>query len=225
MTYQNMNDKIKNFKMRFDSLRDLITMCKDLGNIDDVYSYLDKVYPPSNDGGVDRINVKISYGKVMDELLTKPKTNPFKYPIHIYKSTDDADYSPYYCVDMLNLNYEVVPEGLKPWGCVNNEEPPIGHYNVNAEKYSKYFSFGFIAWSEIIDTPIVVDESALDLDNIGILAEILWELTFYGFSELHCNENLEDLKKRLDESLEEMKENGGVVYNSIEEFLEDMKKQ
>jgi hypothetical protein len=92
---------------------------------------------------------------------------------------------------------------LKPWGGMRGKKVPKGYYNCNADKHSKTFACGFTPWSKLIDTPIII-ESKKTLEEC--LAALLWELTFYGWSETRCDANVKEIKKHIDESVKEIKE-------------------
>lgn len=149
-----------------------------------------------------------SYKHVIDELLALPPSPPYKFPIHISKSVMDVLLEPgevaeeYIDVAMINPNFVEPPEELKPWGCREGENAPEGFYNVNDEKHNKYFGFGLSPWSHIIDTEIVIEVP--HLAPFELLAEILWELTFYGWSETKQKEFGDMLVERMEEAKREI---------------------
>jgi hypothetical protein len=170
-----------------------------------VFDYINKKdqhdeHPPTYE------QTKKQYAPVIEELLSKPKVKPYKYPILVNVSRDPFNEEEYVEVCLLNLNYKIPPKGLKPWGCKKGECPPEGHYNANDDNYSKYFAFGWdVPWSKIIDTPVVVEGKAQKISRWGILGEILWELTFYGWTESKVTKNLRDIDKQIKKAKDDIK--------------------
>lgn len=139
-----------------------------------------------------------TYSKVVKELLGKPKSRTFKYPICVFSIIEDNDVE-CYDVCLLNENYVKPPIGARPWGGKN---PPEGFYNINLEKYNRYFAFGYTKWSRLIDARIV-NEANLESDKL--IAEILWELTFNGFTEEDNEQFMKDLKSSINKAKKEIK--------------------
>ncbi len=94
-------------------------------------------------------------------------------------------------VEALLLNPKAVapPKGAKPWGGAN---APRGYYNCNLNRYNHYFALGGTRWSKLIDT-CVVNEARLPPH--AVLAEILWELTFFGWKEAENEKKWKELTK------------------------------
>lgn len=176
--------------------------------------------------------VEASYLPVITELLSKPPAKPYKLPWLVKISHDPFDKKAYVDVCFLNPKYVEPPKGAKPWGCKSKKDiPPKGHYNCNDDKYNQTFAAGWVPWSKIIDTPIV-NETTLPLDTM--VAEILWEITFYGWSEEKTAVHVKEIKGKIAESLDEIKEGkcveipptkkGGmkvVIPDSVSKFLID----
>jgi len=150
-----------------------------------------------------------AYNSVIEELLELPDSLPNKFPLIVSMVKDDLMLKPgeiaeeYIDVSMINLEYIEPPVGAKPWGGEVGEVVPEGYYNCNEEKYNKYFGFGLSPWSEIIDNPIF---NETNLDDYEILAEILWELTFYGWTQKQQENFRSELDDRLEESKKEIQE-------------------
>lgn len=173
-----------------------------------VYQYINKKdqgYAAESDRPT-LVQTQSHYSPVIAELLGKKKTKPFKFPIHVAMEKDIVDKHKYVSVRLFNPKYVKPAKGLKPWGCTKGERPPKGHYNVNADKHNQYFAFGFTTWSDIIDTPVIIDNSVKHLSIDALLAEILWELTFYGWSEETHKESMSKLEERLAQSIKEIEE-------------------
>jgi len=141
-----------------------------------------------------------SYTEVVKELLGKPRTRAYKMSWLVMESVDPLDKKKYADVCFLNSKYVAPAKGLKPWGGKN---PPKGHYNCNDDKHSRTFATGWTPWSKIIDTPII-NEAKFHLDKV--VAEILWEMTFYGWTEEKVNDRVEVISGKLKEALKEVKQ-------------------
>ena len=170
-----------------------------------ILDYLCKKDKKTIGSKVTKISTNLFYIPVIDELYALPRTKPNKMPILVQWTTDDLEEPPVKYVDvcLLNLKYKAPKEGLRPWGCHKGKKPPKGHYDVNAEKHNQYFAFGFSSWSEIIDTPILDDTS---LEPHEILAEILWELTFYGWTQKDVKKEMDKIEGSMEQAMKEIKE-------------------
>jgi hypothetical protein len=138
-----------------------------------------------------------AYSRVIAELLSKPETKPYDMPWIIREQTDWFDGHKYPEVGFFNPNYVAPAEGLKPWGGDGKLPVPEGCYDCNADKHNQYFAAGFAKWSEVIDTPII-NELGCSLDKL--VAEMLWEITFYGWTEEKQAEFVAELGERLEEA-------------------------
>jgi hypothetical protein len=137
-----------------------------------------------------------SYSKVIQELLKKPRSRAYRYPILVRMTRQDGE--SYADVSLFNTKAVPSPQGLRPWG----GNPPKGYYNCNLSKYSPRFAFGYTSWSKIIDTPVI---NRARLKNHELLAVILWELTFNGWTEAQCHDSVQMLKQKLDEARKDIK--------------------
>lgn len=145
-----------------------------------------------------------SYSKVVEELLSKPSVPPAdKIQWLVHEEKDWYDGHIYINVCFLNLNYEAPAEGLKPWGGDGETPVPEGCFDCNADKHNEKFAVGFSSWSETIDTPVII-KVACSLEKA--VAELLWELTFYGWSEAKQAEFKVELERRLDEAKQDIDE-------------------
>lgn len=172
---------------------------------------LDKVYQllyetdQKNIAECDRTPLKVvirSYSSVVKELLSKPKVKPYAMPFLLENVTDPFDGQVRADICFLNEKYVAPKKGLKPWGGQKGKRIPKGYYNCNAEKHNRTFATGMTPWSEIIDTPIV-NQTEHPMERV--IAELLWELTFYGWSEDQNKKTCEVIQERLNEALEEVK--------------------
>ena len=137
-----------------------------------------------------------SYSRVIQELLKKPRSRAYQYPILVKMTRQDGESYP--DVSLLNTKAVPPPKGLRPWG----GKPRKGYYNCNLSKYSPHFAFGYTSWSKIVDTPVI---NRARLKNHELLAVILWELTFNGWTEEQCNDSMQMLKEKLDEARKDIK--------------------
>ena len=143
-----------------------------------------------------------AYSGVVAELLSKPSTVPYDMPWIVREATDWFDGHKYPEVCFFNPNYVKPPEGLKPWGGDGGKTPiPEGCYDCNDNKHNEFFACGFAKWSEVIDTPIIND---LGCSTEKLLAEMLWEITFYGWTEEKQGEFVAELEERLVQAKEEI---------------------
>lgn len=149
------------------------------------------------------VSVKVTvnaYMPVIKELLSKPLAKAYPKHIHVEEVIDDGE--KYADVYLVNTNYVAPKPGLKPWGGSKGSKIPKGHYNCNLEKYNKRFAFGFVKWGKLIDTPI---ENHTSYDNNKLLAEILWELTFYGWTEANIDKTMQMITGRVNEAKKQIK--------------------
>jgi hypothetical protein len=143
-----------------------------------------------------------AYSGVVAELLSKPATKPYDMPWVVREQTDWYDGHKYIEVGFVNPKYVAPAEGLKPWGGDGGKTPvPEGCYDCNDDKHNQYFAAGFAKWSEVIDTPIV-NEVGCSLDKM--VAEMLWEITFYGWTEKKQAEFVTEIEERLVQAKEEI---------------------
>jgi len=141
-----------------------------------------------------------SYRKVVNELLDKPQTRKYHLPILVKWSEDWYDHHKYPDVCFLNPKHVAPPKGYKPWG--GNKNMPPKHYNCNLNKYNKTFAMGFTSWSKIIDTPVVNDG---EFSYEQLAAEILWELTFYGWTEKTVDVQVKKIEGKIKKAMKEVK--------------------
>lgn len=155
------------------TFRDALKTC----NVDNVCALLYKRHVAmSIIGEIDNEQkYKVTYQNIISTLLRKRKTRS-KMHITIEKFVDVCDES-YNEVYLLNPRYEEPPADLKCWGGKN---PPKGYYNCNLKKYSKYWGFGDTPWAELVSSK-VINNINLTIDEL--VAEIVWELTFHGYTE------------------------------------------
>ena len=140
--------------------------------------------------------VRKAYTSVMREFLAMPKQRQGKMPIFLHIVKDHYDRQEYCDVCFLNSNFTPPPQGLKPWG----GRAPKGHYNCNANKYNQYYAFGYEKWSALVDTPIV---NATSLSPVEQLAEILWEVTFHGWTAKASERAVNKITKGLESAVKE----------------------
>ena len=146
---------------------------------------------------------KKTYEKVILELLSKPRTRKYSMSWLVEETTDSfiqETEKKYIDVCFLNPRYVAPDKDLKPWGGKN---PPPGHYNCNLNKYNRTFAAGWTRWSKIIDTPIIIDVPNCSIEKA--VAEIIWEMTFYGWTEETVKVEVESLVSKIEEARKEIK--------------------
>lgn len=124
--------------------------------------------------------VERNYRPVIDILLALPKTKAYSMPILVHYSEDWFDKSKYISVCLLNKKFVEPKKGLIAWSGAGRKKAPKGYYNYNLVKHNQFFALSFMPWKVLIDTPIV-NRTKLEMDEV--VAEILWEFTYYGFSQ------------------------------------------
>ena len=144
-----------------------------------------------------------NYGKVVKELLGKPKAKAHSMSILVRNEVDPFDKQTYIGVCLLNPRYVNPPKGAKPWGGKRGQKVPKGKYNVNLSKYNQHYSMMGIGWSKLIDTPV---KNEAGCSNEECAARILWELTFDGWTEEKAKEKTEFIKERIKEAEKQIKE-------------------
>lgn len=142
------------------------------------------------------------YEPVVLELLTKPITKAYSLSWMVQESIDRYNNTPYADVCFFNPKYVAPPEGAKPWGGSRGKKIPAGHYNCNLSKYNRTFAAGFVPWSKIIDTPII-NEAGYPLERL--VAEILWEITFYGWTEEKVMTKVDNIMEQVKDAKKEIK--------------------
>lgn len=170
-------------------------------DLDEVYRLIhvkDSGFEPKSEAPSLQQTVE-AYTSVVCELMKKPKIKEYAMPIIVEERVDSMDNCKYFEVGFLNRKYVKPPKNSKPWGGKN---PPKGYYNCNLKKYNRVYAFGFVPWSKLIDTPVINGEK---FSNERMLAEILWELTFYGWSEETVESNTEKIKTRINSAIKEIK--------------------
>lgn len=215
------------------TLRELLTKV----NLEEVYRLINKKdnsYIAECDRPSMEITVK-SYSAVVKELLSKPSVPEYEMPMVLQKTKDPFNKSEYVEALFLNLKYEAPTKGLKPWFGDGIKKSPKGHYDANDNKHNYRFAMGFMPWSKIIDTTVInKTEYSLEI----ITAELLWELTFYGWSEKKSTTSIKELEKRFKEVNKEIKDkkytklskkskNGFdvIIPNSVTEQIKNISKK
>lgn len=174
------------------TLRELIVSC----NLNEVYTRLnDKHNVLSTQGGksYSLIACTQAYREVIVQMMMKP-IRKVSTSIHVSYAEDSfgENRDMYYHVSLLNLKYQEPPSGTLPW---HGSNPPEGYYNANLQKYNQFFALLGSDWTSLINSNVVVDQSADNANNEVLLAEILWEISFFGFTEKKTNQFIKNLEK------------------------------
>lgn len=147
-----------------------------------------KLYP-------DEINNKDGYIYAIDGI-NNVKITKTKFSAIIDLFYNDLDE-----VDSYISVYGVNPE---------SEEDEFGQSGIDI-----HWAIEYVSWSEWLDMDIIIktNDSRCD-NNTKILAHILWEMTWCGYTQEHIDEQCQEIKYQK-ENLDDILEN-----NSIEEALE-----
>jgi hypothetical protein len=144
------------------------------------------------------------YTKVISTILSKKDTKPHDMPILVTEVVDTLDSQKYTDVVFLNKKYVAPPKNTKPWG---GSKPPKGYYNINLKKYNKHYGFGYSDWG-VYKNSIVLNEAGID-DINRLVAEILYEITFYGYTEEDARVFFASMNQRIKEARQEVKKQIG----------------
>lgn len=155
----------------------------------------------------------IAYSAVLNELLSLEMTKAYRYKFLVEEVTDLIDKTSYVDVSLLNPRYVAPTPGLKPWGGGRGKKVPPGYYNCNLAKHNRRFAIGPISWSTLIDTPVINRTSYC---NEYVLGEILWELTFYGWSSKKVAMTWKTISDRLSKAKKEVKKGKCIEFPSAE---------
>lgn len=158
------------------------------------------------------------YQQMVDALQKLPKSSA-KYPIRIYTYSDAEPGHTYTAVDLINPDYVAPAPNLKPYGLnKKGQKLPAGHYDGNDEKHIQYFGVGYVTkWKCLIDSEIV-NQTALN--NEQALAEILWELSWYGFTEQAQTQFRKKINAKLKTALKKVK-TYKYKFTTTEQFKKD----
>ena len=133
-----------------------------------------------------------AYKAVIAAVLAKPVNERPSYALILTLGQDfwEDRTEDYVKVSYYNSRVDWLPEGTRYEQYMNNN--------------CKYLGFGFDQWSFFSDCDVVLDPLVvikLGADNLleKIAAEILWEQTFYGFTEEHLTSFVEVLKQRAED--------------------------
>lgn len=155
--------------------RELLTAMASCGSTDKVLNILDEMHGNSD--------CRETYRGVIATLLAKPPSPP-RYPV-LFQFVEEEE-GQYIDLSFLNTAYEEPPKDLKPYYCGEGEAPPAGHYDLTRDVYQQTFSMSFCKWDEVIDASLWIDSERVrelvpTLEKAA--AFLLWELTFFSFSE------------------------------------------
>lgn len=164
---------------------------------------------------IDHVDARQAYVEAISEILTmKPAAKQSTLFVELRKA-DVLNEEDYINVNIINPDFVTEPDadiklGLLPWG--GNDEDradcPEGHYNVNWRGFQRYYALSGLNRSEIIEAPIEVSDEAyeyLERNFERIIAEIIYELTFYGYTEKSSTEFWDKLTAEADEIKENLK--------------------
>jgi len=107
-------------------------------------------------------------------------------------------------ITYLNPDFECdPPDNLKVYGGDVNfkNDCPKGHYNVNYRGYNQYFGISREKRCQFYGGEIHFLNCSIDnfYGNEGLLACIVYELTFYGWDESNADDFFDKIDKQVDE--------------------------
>lgn len=170
--------------------------------------------------------ILLSYSKTINELVSfidkADKNDQDKIIVSVTKK-DKFNEEDYISVYIENADFdEHPPKDLMPWGGDSDvkNDCPEGYYNCNWNGYHDLFGMCGKDRHKLLFKPIGVTSDVYEfLKNEGIpeknydeyiFAEVLFEITFYGFLEEKADKFWKDMEERVEEaedsiSLEEFK--------------------
>jgi hypothetical protein len=143
------------------------------------------------------------YERVIAALLAYPAKEPPLPILLSFVACSDFDDGDWISVDFWNPAYTQPPADLEPICGLHGKPVPEGCYNAEADQYQTHFAMGFTDWADLIDSTIWFQDEANcrrlapTLDHIA--AEILWEITFYGFDQAGIQEVKDSVMGAMDE--------------------------
>ena len=187
--------KVCNMKT-ISTLRELFINC----NLTEVYTRLNYRHSSSEEIQSKKQKRSFSdcasaYKNVIIQMMLKP-IKKASMPLYVSYEKDSfgENTDMYYSVCYYNNKYQTPPNGKKPWhGAKHSEE----YYNANLNKYNKLFGIIGNDWSSLVNADVIVDKSAINASNEELVTEILWEITFYSFSEKESDKFVNNLNKRI----------------------------
>lgn len=179
------------------TLRELLHVVMDTGNLYKVCDIIyDKYYNQEwSEKEHDKDEVRDSYTKVVRELLELPECKPVDntfndvYKICIREAIDDLD-----------------PENIIKYIDVCLYLP----------KDEETYAIDTMSWAKLIDMYL---DDTVGLPSREIVAHILWEITFYGFTNKALGEarhRLEELSRRIDSGEEKL-----IPWDDVKKELEE----
>lgn len=164
----------------------LIDLIKSV-NLETVYLYLSKI---DEDGTESDINdVRRCYGKTIEEMLSN--TTVATTDVILVKNEVDWYYD--YLIENPDELKKTKDVKYRPDGTLDKDY--YTYINVNLRDLSgEETGIGNQPWAELISMEI---ENTVGLSNEALLGEILWEITFHGFSEVKVKNFWEDLSRKI----------------------------
>jgi len=155
-----------------------------------------------------------AYGNAVRNLLALPKTKP-AYPIAIHRVYEPSDKkgkrSAYHTCSFANPNYTPPPRGKKPWHGKSDDKDdhPKGSYNASFDGHQKYFGMDLAPWEDLVDAKVLCPKN---LTAETVVANILWEITFFGFDNAKA---IGEMSKLAEKALEETERGNGVPMDIL----------
>lgn len=168
---------------------------------EDVFSYL------ASRDKIEIQKIREAYGAVIEEIKSIPVQNsPFPFVLSfVDKESDPFSDEDWINVSTVNPDYvRPYPDDLRPWGGNSDDEndAPEGHFNVNWKGYNETYGFGFGNWGDSVFGPVFIKDEKVESElntPAKIVGEILWEMTFHGWSQKTQKDFLKELDRRAGE--------------------------
>lgn len=158
-------------------------------DLEKVYLYISKI---DNDivTDLDLNDVRRSYGKAVEEMLSNKVIHTTD--VIIVKKQLDWYYD--YLMEHPAEARKYKDTKYNPDGSLDKEHYTYIDVNLRTDS-NEEFGIGSQSWAELISMEI---ENKTNLQNEELLGEILWEITFHGFSESKVMKFWENLSSEVD---------------------------
>tara|TARA_A100001037_G_scaffold63293_1_gene55308 strand:+ start:21887 stop:22483 length:597 start_codon:yes stop_codon:yes gene_type:complete len=181
-----MNDMVE-----LDTFRELLEQVDSYSKIIEIAMEIDESLPCYSENSRDTSEIYNSYGAVIHRLRNSTDEEcEFDASILLEIAVDDFDdESPEYISVCLSNN--------------NYSDTIVIQPEMNFDDYRKYKTFGmdFVPWPQLLNKTIKITKDVTKLVPTGYsleefaLGHILWEMTFYGFSEEEVTGTSEHIEK------------------------------
>lgn len=164
----------------------LIDLIKSV-DLEKVYLYISKMDEDGTESDIK--DVRRCYGKTVEEMLSN--TTVATTDVILVKNAVDWYYD--YLIENPEETKKTTDVKYLPDGTLDKNH--YTYININLKDSSgEETGIGNQPWAELISMEI---ENTVGLSNEALLGEILWEITFHGFSEIKVKNFWEDLSRNV----------------------------